>query len=158
VVPSLGPCGNLFGLAVAFYPGERNHLLSLSTKESIELLNQASSDRRRGKRLFLNFSVEIAGFDEKGRSFVERTKTEDISEFGCRLNTSFHMKCGDQVQIKLIAPQGAKFPEEPAQQFEVMRVDKEKSGWSIGARKSTNEKLWKVTFPPPKSSPEPRSK
>ena len=40
-----------------------------------ELVNEITVDRRSGKRLRLNFSIEITGFDRTGRFFTERTKT-----------------------------------------------------------------------------------
>ena len=63
-----------------------------------ELLNnQAPADRRKGKRLFLNYSVEIKGFDRAGRLFAARVKTEDISESGCRIQTPLHLEPGDVI-------------------------------------------------------------
>ena len=46
--------------------------------------NDPGFDRRKAKRLFLNFSVEISGVDEKGQPFTDRTKTDDISATGCQ--------------------------------------------------------------------------
>lgn len=125
------------------------------TKRPIEL---AVHDRRRGKRLFLNYSVEISGVDEEGRTFVERTRTEDISETGCRFHTQVLLRSGDRIEIKVVPPGGQNFAAEPAQQFEVMWVEEKEKGWSIGARKCIKGKIWKVTFPPPKSPHDPRSK
>lgn len=107
-------------------------------------------DRRKAKRLFLNFSVEISGVDRKGHRFVERTKTEDISDRGCRLFTTVPLTCGDLINIRLLIPEGTTLPEESAQQFEIMWVAPARTGWSIGARKVLGGKIWKVSFPPPR--------
>lgn len=109
-------------------------------------------DRRKAKRLFLYFPIEISGVDREGQPFLERTKTEDISEIGCRLDTKTQVRCGDVMEIKLMAPPGTLFPEEAPHQFEVMWVKPTKAGWSVGARKIQDGKIWKVTFPPPKTS------
>ena len=114
--------------------------------------NDPGFDRRKAKRLFLNFSVEISGVDEKGQPFTDRTKTDDISATGCRLVTAIPLKCGDLVDIRLTAPEGSRLPPEIAQQFEIMWVHPVKSGWSVGARKMQDGKIWKVSFPPPRSS------
>lgn len=83
---------------------------------------------------------------------MERTKTEDISETGCRLDTKVPVKCGDIVEIKLMAPPGTHLPEETPHQFEIMWVQPTKAGRSIGARKIRDGEIWKVTFPPPRTS------
>jgi hypothetical protein len=134
--------------------GEVNHTL----KDSNELANQLVHDRRKGKRLFLNFSIEITGFDLKGNPFVERTRTEEISESGCCLSTRVPLKCGDLLDIKLASPGGEMSPEESAHQCEVLWVTEGKTGWSVGVRTLQREKIWKVSFPPSKSSFEPHSK
>lgn len=117
-----------------------------------EAANETTLDRRKAKRLFLNFSVEISGVDGNGHPFTERTKTEDISDSGCRLLTTNSLKRGDHVDIRLAIPEGTRLPDESAQQFEVMWVHPTKAGWSIGARKTQDGKIWKVSSPPPRSS------
>src|ERR1700693_5823770 len=92
--------------------------------QALKVLNEAAIesafDRRKARRLFLNFPVELSGVDRTGQPFVERTKTEDISDTGCRLVTAMAVKRGDMVNIRLTNPPGTRFPEELAQQFEVM--------------------------------------
>ncbi len=132
--------------------------MTQTLKYSKDVRNTATIDRRRGKRLFLNYSVEISGVDEEGRTFVERTRTEDISDTGSRFHTHVPLRCGERLEIKVIPPAGLNFTEEPAQQFEVMWVEEDDKGWNIGVRKSTKGRIWKVTFPPPKPPHDPRSK
>lgn len=132
--------------------------MTQTLKDSNRQINLAVRDRRGGKRLFLTSTVEFKGVDEEGRTFVERTKTEDISESGCRFKTKVPLRRGDRLEIKLIPPPGTSLPEETAKQFEVMWVEEEENGWSIGARKTTKEKIWKVSFPPPRTPHDPRSK
>jgi hypothetical protein len=100
----------------------------------------------------------MRGVDSQGRRFVERTKTIDISDTGCQLRTAIPLKCGDFVEIKLVPPKGVAAPEETAKKFEVVWVEEEETGWSVGVRSFTNEKIWKVSFPSAKSSQEPRLK
>jgi hypothetical protein len=113
---------------------------------------ESTVDRRKAKRLFLHFPVEVSGVDRAGQPFVERTKTDEISDRGCRLVLTIPVTRGDIVDIRPTNPPGTRFPEERAQQFEVMWVHPTKAGWSIGARKVLNSKMWKVSFPPPKPS------
>jgi hypothetical protein len=109
-------------------------------------------DRRKAKRLFLFFPIEISGVDRNGRPFKEHTRTDDISDTGCRLATSVPLNCGDRISIRLTQPAGTRFPEESPQEFEVMWVHPIKSGWSIGVHNIHGGRVWKVSFPPPKSS------
>ena len=121
-------------------------------KEPNEPAIESTFDRRKAKRLFLNFPVEVSGKDRNGQPVVEKTKTDDISDQGCRLVTTIPVKRGDVVDIRPTNPPGESLPEESAQQFEIMWVHATNSGWSVGARKVHDGKIWKVSFPPAKSS------
>jgi hypothetical protein len=132
-------CGGAFHLAQAL-------------KGPKEAANDAVFDRRKAKRLFLFFPIEISGVDQDGRAFQEHTKTDDISDTGCRLVTSVRLNCGDRINIRLTPPPGTRFPEESPVQFEVMWIHPINSGWSIGVRNIHGGKIWKVSFPPSKSS------
>jgi PilZ domain len=129
-----------------------------SSNDVIELPGEIAEERRRGKRLYLNFSIEIKGVDHDGRPFIERTKTENISDMGCRIRTEVHLKAGDTVEIRIIPPEGVAPPAEEAHRFKVMWVARRPSGWSVGARMLEPGKLWKVNFPVNKKPSEPSSK
>ena len=116
-----------------------------------ELVKSVASDRRAGKRLNLSFSVEISGIDRSGVSFSERTKTQDISELGCRLETTLPLERADVVAIKLLL-HGETIPNENSHLFEIMWTVNNARGRIIGTRKLKSEKIWKVTFPEVKSS------
>ncbi len=124
---------------------------------STEPVNEPAHDRRKSKRFFLHFSIEITGFDQNGRPFVDRTRTENISESGCNLITSVPLQCGDLLNIKLIPPAGETLPEEDAHPFEVVQSSKEGAGWRTGVRQLRQEKVWKVSFPPRNPASEPQS-
>jgi len=119
-----------------------------------ELLQEVVDDRRRGKRLLLTYPIEISGFDRQGRSFVERTRTLDISESGCRIVTNAPLAPGDVISIRLLVPGGDDVSQETtACPFEVVWVEHFDSGWTAGAQKLAGNKPWKVTFPPDKEPP-----
>jgi hypothetical protein len=123
-----------------------------------ELANELVGDRRRGKRLNLVFSIEVNGTDRAGATFTERTKTLDISESGCRIETALHLERGDIISIKLLVP-GGNQPDIEPQYFRIMWVARKSvagtSTLTVGARKLDGEKLWKVSFPPVKSAADP---
>jgi hypothetical protein len=123
-----------------------------------DLIKDASLDRRKGKRLFLNYSIEIRGFDRAGRLFAAHVRTEDISESGCRLRTPLRLEHGDVITVKLNVPPGSGLPEEQPRLFEIVWVNRDENGCTAGARKLQDGKLWRVTFPPADSSPKHSSK
>ena len=129
-----------------------------SSPNEVELPGESAKERRRGKRLYLNYSIEMSGIDYNGQPFIERTKTENISDTGCRIRTEVHLKAGDTVDVRLILPEDAKPSTEEARRFMVMWVARRPSGWSIGARMVQPGKFWKVTFPASKKSSEPSAK
>lgn len=123
--------------------------------EQNELINnQAPTDRGKDKRLSLNYSVEIKGFDRAGRLFAAHVRTEDISESGCRIQTPLHLEPGDVITIKLDVPSGRDLPEEMPQLFEIVWVTRDENSSTAGARKIQDGKLWKVSFPPSDCFPE----
>jgi hypothetical protein len=121
-------------------------------KDPKETVQEPGFDRRKAKRLFLFFPIEISGVGQDGQPFIEHTRTDDISDTGCRLVTSVRLNRADLINIKMTPPPGTRFPEESPHPFEVMWVHPIKSGWSIGARNIDGSQIWKVTFPPPKPS------
>ncbi|HVA95868.1 MAG TPA: PilZ domain-containing protein [Candidatus Dormibacteraeota bacterium] len=123
-----------------------------------ELPGESTEERRRGKRLYLNFSIEMSGIDHNGQPFIERTKTENISDTGCRIRTDVRLRAGDTVDVRMILPEDVTPSKEEAHKFKVMWVARRTSGWSIGARMLQPGKLWKVTFPVSKKSSEPSAK
>ena len=126
--------------------------MTQSLKVFKEAVSEPGFDRRKSKRLFLFYPIEISGVDQDGRAFLEQTRTDDISEKGCRLVTSIRLNCGDLINIRLTPPPGTSFPKESPQEFKVMWVHPIKSGWSIGAHKIHDGEIWKVSFPPTKPS------
>jgi hypothetical protein len=118
-----------------------------SLKEVKPIGNEAAADRRMSKRLFLCFSIEISGVNENGMPFLEHTKTDNISDTGCRLALAVRLRPGDVVNIMLIVPAEANVPPESKHPFEVMWSFPIKEGWRVGARKMIAGKIWKVSFP-----------
>ena len=131
-------------------------------KESLtnwkELVNEIAVDRRSGKRLRLNFLIEVTGFGRTGRLFTERTRTHDISEIGCRFDLLTPVERGSVIAIKLLPPGKAALPEEKPWLFEIMWTVTRAIGWTVGARKLQDDKIWKVSFPPANQSSEPAAK
>src|SRR5689334_14313793 len=119
-----------------------------------EMVKEIQADRRSGKRLNLFFPIEIQGTDANGALFREQTKTQDISESGCRFETTLTLIPGDIIAIKLNVPEDSVQNRKP-QLFEIAWSAPIPTGRSVGARKLQGAKLWLVNFPPAKDSGEP---
>jgi hypothetical protein len=111
------------------------------------LAQQTMEERRRGKRVFLRFPVEVSGTNRAGKPFVESTFTTDISATGCRVELNKIVENGDTVGIKLVG----KFDPNPAaskpQMFQIAWRKRSDNIWTVGARKLTEGKFWHVEFP-----------
>jgi hypothetical protein len=111
------------------------------------LAQQTMEERRRGKRVFLRFPVEVSGTNRAGKPFVESTFTTDISATGCRVELNEIVENGDTVGIKLVG----KFDPNPAaskpQMFQIAWRKRSDNIWTVGARKLTEGKFWHVEFP-----------
>jgi hypothetical protein len=119
------------------------------------LAQQTMEERRRGKRVFLRFPVEVSGTNREGKPFSESTFTTDISATGCRVELNAIVESGDTVGIKLVG----KFDPNPAaskpQMFQIAWRKRTDNIWTVGARKLTEGKFWHVEFPdkPPTKIP-----
>ena len=121
--------------------------MEIYVKPLIVQIDPSEHERRRRKRLFLSFPIEISGIDKHGRKFVERTKTEDISEAGCRMNVKSPLRSGDFVDIKLVPPPAVRAEDGNSMRFQIVWVQPVDEGWTIGVQKVDKDKMWKVTFP-----------
>jgi hypothetical protein len=111
------------------------------------LAQQTMEERRRGKRVFLRFPVQVSGTNREGKPFNESTFTTDISATGCRVELKAIVESGDTIGIKLVG----KFDPNPAaskpQMFQIAWRKRTDNIWTVGARKLTEGKFWHVEFP-----------
>ena len=99
------------------------------------------SERRREERIRLHIPGEISGIDSVGRLFVELVTIEDVTEFGCRIETHVHLESGDIVAIKPLEPGQKSLPDQRTQLFEVVWSAPREGCWDVGAKKLQGEKL-----------------
>jgi hypothetical protein len=116
-------------------------------KPLIVNIETSQYERRRKKRLFLNYPVEISGIDCEGREFIERTKTEDISDSGCCVRTSVAVEKGSVLTVRLISPPAVLDSEEQVKQYEIIWSAQDDRGWTLGLKNLHSENPWKVRFP-----------
>ncbi len=112
-----------------------------------KLSQEASQDRRRGKRVALTYSIEVAGFDRSGRLFTECTSTWDVSEDGCSFRLKTPLQRGDVVAIKLVTRKRTDPAGNRSLLFQISWIVQERDGWKAGAMKLQPESIWHAAFP-----------
>ncbi len=121
----------------------------METLTDWELLSrEVMQDRRKGKRVCLNFPIEVSGFDRSGRLFSERTVTQDISEAGCRFKLKTKAERGDVVAVKLLSRRERPGPPARPLLFQIVWIKRDAEAWIAGALKLQPEDLWHMDFPP----------
>src|SRR5713226_2833225 len=112
------------------------------------LSEEASQDRRKGKRIPLSYRIEVTGFDRAGRLFAEHTTTSNISEEGCRFVVKTPLQRGDVVAIKLMSREPSLPPQNRSLLFQVAWIAREQDGWAVGALKLQPENIWHTACHP----------
>lgn len=103
-------------------------------------------DRRKERRIPIAFPVEVSGFDRRGQFFSERTATQDVSEWGCRLQLAAEVEPGTVVALR-IPPRAGDDVVRRALLFQIVWVEWEDGRYLVGAAKLGSEDLWHMGFP-----------
>jgi hypothetical protein len=115
----------------------------------VQLSQEALEDRRKGKRIKLQFDLEVVGADPDGRAYSVEARTLDVSEVGCSFEVARTLFPGEDVSLRVkrknerATPQGA-----DAVVFHIMWVKKEKDVYVVGAEMNIPGDPWKIAFPP----------
>jgi hypothetical protein len=114
-----------------------------------QLATEARQDRREGKRVTLNYGLEVRGADDVGAFYVCTARTRNVSEHGCCFETGRKIKSGEVVslQVKRRNPEGEKQTTR-ALMFRICWVTTEENLWIAGAEMAEPEKPWGIAFPP----------
>jgi hypothetical protein len=112
-----------------------------------------AAERRREKRVNLTFSIAISTFNRNADLIIERTKTIDISEYGCRFATRLPLERGNVLAIALVGRNEKNTAQEKLRRFEVMWTTEQSDVRIVGVRQTEGGSLWNVSFPTIKRSP-----
>jgi hypothetical protein len=115
----------------------------------IQLSKEAQENRRRGKRVMLNYGLEVRGADERGAFYACAARTRNVSEHGCCFETERMIKQGEVVSLQVMRrnPNGEK-QSTKALIFRICWVMQEEDLWIAGAEMAEQEKPWGIAFPP----------
>jgi|SRR5882724_11861169 len=112
------------------------------------LSGETLEDRRGGKRVTLQFRVEIIGVDVTGTPFVVFGRTRNVSHHGCCFEVARSIVPGETLSLRVIRLNAAGNHESTdALPFRAAWVVQEENLWVVGAEMVTVTPPWGVVFP-----------
>ena len=111
--------------------------------------DEPPQERRCSRRLQLAIQLEVTGFDRTGQFFSGYAMTANISERGCRFDLLYELLPGDAILVRLARPSGRFCGESRPIPFEIVWIEPNEHGWTVGAAKLRSEH-----FPSPRLTPE----
>ena len=107
----------------------------------------AESAARPG-RTALQFAIEVCGFDRYGRFFTERSETSNVSVGGCKFYLRTEVEREAVVALRVIERFARGGNNAAPVLFQVAHMERQPSGWSLGAWKLRAEDLWPMQIAP----------
>ena len=108
------------------------------------IMESAHLEIRRETRYPLQVEIQVSRVDATGAVVHERTCTRNISKWGCAFLSSVERRIGDIIMIQLLSGTAEKRAQQGSTMFEVVRVEREKDGWFVGAWRLGGE--WEIDF------------
>ena len=112
------------------------------------LSNETLEDRRDGKRVSLQFGLEVSGMDAEGAAFHVRGRTRNVSHHGCCFEVARSIAQGEKLTLKVIRHNSQGVLESTdALPFRMAWVVQEENLWVAGAEMVQLEAPWGIKFP-----------
>jgi PilZ domain len=112
------------------------------------LSSETLEDRRDGKRISLQFGLEVSGTDDAGSAFHVHGRTRNVSHHGCCFEVLRPIVQGEKLTLKVIRHNSAGEEEATdALPFRMAWVVKENELWVAGAEMVMLEAPWGISFP-----------
>jgi hypothetical protein len=108
----------------------------------------AESVARRPERIALQFAIEVCGFDRCGRFFTERSETCNVSAGGCKFYLRTEVDREAVVALRVIERFERGGSNAAPVLFQVAHMQRESSGWTLGALKLRAEDWWPMQVAP----------
>ncbi len=96
----------------------------------------------RPERFRPQISIEVCGFDRCGRFFSERSETSNVSEEGCKFYLRTEVERDANVALRAIDRHDRRGNDSAPVLFQVSRIERESSGWALGASKLHGDDMW----------------
>ena len=94
-----------------------------------------SANRRRERRSYVSFPIEVSGFNREGRFFTERTSASDFGERSCAFQIGSEVELNSIVAVRCFHWQNCGMFDSRPVLFRVTRVERGSEGWMVGAVK-----------------------
>jgi hypothetical protein len=102
----------------------------------------------RPERIALQFAIEVCGFDRCGRFFTERSETSNVSVGGCKFYLRTEVEHEAVVALRVIERSEQRGNNAAPVLFQVAHMERQSSGWILGAWKLRAEDLWPMQIAP----------
>jgi hypothetical protein len=102
----------------------------------------------RPERIALQFAIEVCGFDRCGRFFTERSETSNVSVGGCKFYLRTEVEREAVVALRVIERSEQRGNNAAPVLFQVAHMERQSSGWTLGAWKLRAEDLWPMQTTP----------
>ncbi len=99
---------------------------------------------RREERFALPFEIEVSGINGEGAVFHMTVQTRNVSRWGCGFLSPIELRKDDIVAIRVASPEEEGAGKRPTIRFQVVRVEREKDGWGVGAWKMDQDDVWGI--------------
>lgn len=110
----------------------------------------APPERRLEWRESRRVSIEVSGFDTRGRFFTERTSTLDVSDSGCSFLLNAEVEKNKAVSVRVVRRRNGLVLDDPPVLFRVIWtrfIYPGRPKWTVAGAKLQPVKLWTVGFP-----------
>jgi hypothetical protein len=112
------------------------------------LSSETLEDRRGGKRVTLQFRVEVIGMDVTETPYVVFGRTRNVSHHGCCFEVARSIAPGEKLSLRVIRLNSAGEHEcTDALPFRAAWVIQEENLWVVGAEMVKVASPWGVAFP-----------
>lgn len=106
----------------------------------------------REERYSLQVSIEVCGFNLRGRFFTERSETSNVSDGGCKFCLRTQIAPDAIVALRVVNRHKGRGQDISPVLFQVVRVERESNQWVVGALKLQSDQLWLTTDFDPQES------
>ncbi|HEY4840196.1 MAG TPA: PilZ domain-containing protein [Candidatus Acidoferrales bacterium] len=118
------------------------------------LSSETLEDRRGGKRVSLQFGLEVSGTDVAGVAFHIHGRTRNVSHHGCCFEVARCIVQGEKLTLKVIRRNSSGVQESTeALPFRMAWVVQEENLWVAGAEMVKLEAPWGISFPEKPNTP-----
>jgi hypothetical protein len=101
---------------------------------------------RREQRFEIPIEIEVSGIGRDGKAFHECAVTSNVSEWGCAFPLSVELKADDIIAVRVLSTNASDPAPTGQTMFQVVRVQRDKDGWAVGAWKMDGGDTWATTI------------